>query len=258
MRFSEVCQIQKGNTKQLDDGFFIEYYSTKMKKEVTNPISESLYKLIIDYEKNIEMNEEYLFNRAQNKPMYTVTFADKFNDIIEPFNIKDENDSPYKFRPHDYRHTLASQMAKRNIPPTIIQAILHHESEQMTYSYIDANSKDRVESFKKFVNYRGLVANTNTDTIQAEWLRENINAQILPNGLCSLPVKLGKCPHINSCLNCDYFYTSMEFIEVHKNQIEKTKELIRIAEDNNWIHQVNTNTENLMRLNSIVNSLERG
>ena len=113
-------------------------------------------------------------------------------------------------------------MAKRNIPPTVIQAILHHESESMTYEYIDITSKDRIEAFKKFVNNKGLVLNPKHDTVKAEWLRENINAQILPNGLCSLPIKLGKCPHINSCLSCEYFYTSIEFIDVHKKQIKRS------------------------------------
>lgn len=256
MRVSEVCQIKKGETKCLDDGYFIEYYSSKMKKEVTNPISENLYKLIIEYEKNIKTDEKYIFSRELNRPMYAATFAKTFNDLIAPFEIKDEDNISYQFRPHDYRHTLATQMAKRNIPPTVIQAILHHESESMTYAYIDSTSSDRIATFKKFVDSKGLVLNSNADTTKAEWLRENINAQILPNGLCSLPIKLGKCPHINSCLNCDHFYTSIEFLEVHKNQIVKTEELIKVAETKNWKHQLNTNKKNLENLRNIVKTLE--
>lgn len=256
MRVSEVCQLEKGKTKKLDDGYFIEYFSVKMKKEVTNPISANLYKLIIEYEKKLNNNEKYLFSRELNMPMHAVTFADKFNDLIDPYNIRDENNNSYRFKPHDYRHTLATKMAKRNIPPTVIQTILHHESESMTYEYIDITSKDRIESFKKFVNYKGLVLNSNTDTVKAEWLRENINTQILPNGLCSLPIKLSKCPHINSCLTCEYFYTSIEFIDVHRKQIEKTEQLIVISENNNWNHQINTNKKSLEHLINIVKILE--
>ena len=51
------------------------------------------------------------------------------------------------------------------------------------------------------------------DEAYAEWARSYINTQILPNGVCAKPVKLGKCPHANSCLTCLDFRKSIDVLK---------------------------------------------
>lgn len=51
MRISEACTIKLDSTFTNNNGFFIKYYSKKMRKEVVNPIPESLYKLLEDQKK---------------------------------------------------------------------------------------------------------------------------------------------------------------------------------------------------------------
>ena len=261
MRVSEMCQIEIGKTHSLDDGYFLEYYNVKMKKNVTNPISESLFLLIRSREdellKTSDNKEVYLFPRMLMTPYNSNTFREQFNNYIEPFNIKTNDGNVYRFKPHDYRHTIASTMAKNDVPLHIIQSILHHESQQMTMAYIDKDSSERIEQYKDFVNNKGLKAEINMETAKLEWLRENINAQILPNGACSLPVKLGKCPNGNACLTCDSFLTSKKFLNVHKRQLVKTNELIEVSKANNWIHQVETNILIRDNLERIITSLEK-
>jgi hypothetical protein len=33
------------------------------------------------------------------------------------------------------------------------------------------------------------------DDVELQWFKKNINAQVLPNGYCRLPVVAGGCPH---------------------------------------------------------------
>lgn len=262
MRISEACQLKVGCTSNDVDGYFIQFYIQKMKKFGTNPIPKSLYDMIKTQEKIVkdtcDEKEIYLFPREFQKPYLSTTFRNKFNEFIEPYEIITAKGDPYRFRPHDYRHTLASYMAKTGIPAHVVQAILHHESQQMTMAYIDRDDKERIEQFKEFVDIKGLRAPISIETAQAEWLRANINAQLLPNGLCALPTKLGKCPHANSCLTCKNFRTSVRYLSIHKEQLRKTKDLIEVSKNNGWEQQVATNILIYENLTTIINKLEEG
>src|SRR5699024_10944011 len=77
------------------------------------------------------------------------------------------------------------------------------------------------------------------DDVELQWFKKNINAQVLPNGYCRLPVIAGGCPHANACLDCTHFCTSKQFLPQHEEQLERTEELLAIAKDK----QVRNTTE---------------
>ena len=140
--------------------------------------------------------------------------------------------------------------------------MLHHQSPEMTLAYAEMSEQHKIKKFKEFVNAKGELSpfksfdDVPEELITAEWLRQNINAQALPNGYCGMPIKLGKCPHANSCLECDNFRTSIEFLEQHKNQLKKTNELIKICEENNWKPQLETNKKLKNILEHLIERLE--
>lgn len=265
MRVSELCQMKMDCLYNTENGYFIKYYSPKMKKEVTNPIPENLYKLLrkqIEVTKNeLSENEKYIFASRPNKAYLSTTFQEQMKEELDKFDIKNPDGTKYNFKSHDYRHTVATNMLEQDIPLSVIQKILHHDSIEMSLAYAEVTDKRRIEKHKEFINIKGKVAPIDIDVkledvATVEWIRQNINAQMLPNGVCALPTKLKKCPHANSCLTCNSFRTSIEYLDIHKQQLARTEEYIEIAKKNNWIRQVETNEEVRDNLIKIISTLE--
>ena len=47
-------------------------------------------------------------------------------------------------------------------------------------------------------------------------------------GFCGLPLQQ-TCPHPNACLTCDHFLTTPEFLPLHRDQLQRTQELLAAA-----------------------------
>lgn len=254
MRVSEVCSIKRDAMFKNENGCFIRFFQQKMRKEVVNPISTSLYKLLIRQHQTVK-------NKFGNKTIYlfpyynldcypSAKFRERMQKWFKEQNIKNADGSDYVFRPHDYRHTLATTMILNDVPFSVIQKILHHESPEMTVAYIDIQDQKKIERYKEFINIKGekmpIFIETGMgidDLAKVEWLKKSINAQILPNGICSLPVAMGKCPHANSCLTCYHFRTSKEFLPIHEKHLKNVCRLIDYAKQKGWQRQVETNEE---------------
>lgn len=266
MRISEVCTVKIDSLYKKEEYYFIEYYQTKMKKEVSNPIPKVLYNML-EKQRQIIMNKydknaEYLFPSTKNKAFSSVYFKRKMDLLLADYDIKNLDGSRYKFNSHDYRHTLATKMIKKGISIDIIQKTLHHESPEMSLSYIDEMDERKINRYKKMININGEKQSVFLDkelqeVAEVKWLKEHINAQSLPNGVCALPVGLGDCPHANSCLVCEYFRTSCEFLSVHKKQLETTNKLLEKSKKNNWKMQIETNTKVKENLINIIKTLEK-
>jgi integrase/recombinase XerD len=78
---------------------------------------------------------------------------------------------------------------------------------------------------RKLAEYRGKVVDITGKVVQGEgvpissdavWLKRNILAQALPNGVCRLPIQQGECPHANACLTCVHFGTTKKYLPVLK------------------------------------------
>jgi hypothetical protein len=89
-----------------------------------------------------------------------------------------------------------------------------------------------------------------------QWFKKNINAQVLPNGYCRLPVIAGSCPHANACLDCTHFCTRKQFLPQHEEQLKRTEELLAVAKENQWQRQIETNNRIKERLEQIISSLK--
>lgn len=68
-------------------------------------------------------------------------------------------------------------------------------------------------------------------TAQAEWVRFNLGRVMasLPNGYCGRPPQQD-CPHPNACLTCPDFQTTVEFLDIHRRQVESNATLLAAAE----------------------------
>ncbi|UTI63909.1 hypothetical protein NBH00_21510 [Paraconexibacter antarcticus] len=91
----------------------------------------------------------------------------------------------------------------------------------------------------------------------AAWAKENLARakQTLPNGYCGLPLQQ-TCPHPNACLTCDSFLTTTEFLPAHREQLERTDELIASAQASGAQRLVDMNEPVRVNLIRIIEGLD--
>src|SRR5690606_13455168 len=98
----------------------------------------------------------------------------------------------------------------------------------MTIAYIDIIENEIKESYKDFYDKNGdkIVPDPESERIVLNYLDKAFNMQALPNGICTLPVKLGKCEHANACLTCNYFGTNENYLDILRQQLIETDHIL--------------------------------
>ncbi|MUG92598.1 tyrosine-type recombinase/integrase [Scytonema sp. UIC 10036] len=274
MRISELCNLSMNCIKQDSSGdFFLQYYQTKMKKEITIPITREV--TIIIQEQQQKTKEKYgqdvwfLFPspRRKDRARGKQSFIKNINLLIVENNICDENGNLWHFHPHQCRHTVGTSMINNGVPHHIVQKYLGHDSPTMTqvYAHIyDQTLKKEIAKYHdiRVVNVAGeVVESTNPEidnNLDLHILKKKVLAQSLPNGSCARPIILGECPHANACLTCGDFRTTIEFLEQHKTQLESTKKILKNAEEKDWQRHAEMNKRVKDNLEKILNTLESG
>ncbi|OKL38238.1 tyrosine-type recombinase/integrase [Domibacillus mangrovi] len=270
MRISELCTLKKGSVITDKEGdCFLKYYQWKMKKEHIIPISKEIAALILVQEQRVADNFDndcvYVFPRKDGSPLKQDTFRVKLNELAYEEKIIDKTGNVFRFHAHAFRHTVGTRMINNGVPQHIVQKFLGHESPEMTARYAHIFDETLKKEFTKFketlVTNNGSILELNEEEGEAnntdlQWFKKNINAQALPNGYCRLPVIAGPCPHANACLDCTNFCTSKQFLIEHEQHLERTKQVLDRARQNQWQRQVETNERVKNRLEQIIHSLK--
>jgi hypothetical protein len=191
--------------------------------------------------------------------------------LAEQRNITGPDGNIWPFQTHQFRHTVATRMINRHVPQPIVQRFLGHVSPEMTARYahiLDETLKKEFAQFKgKLVSIDGsecppsqiiteLARGTEDADLDVRWLKRNVAAQTLPNGLCALPVIQNDCPHANACLSCANYRTDIRYLEQHKAQLKKTEKLLETARANCWVRQIEINEKVHQSLIRIIAKLE--
>lgn len=269
MRISEICQLNINCLKKDNKGFYIVYYQQKMKKEVSNPIPENLYYLLLEQSeeviKRLGKDQQYLFCKKDGTPVLSNTFRDKMKSIVKSLNIRTSDGNLYNFRPHEYRHTFATNLVDRNVPFAVIQKLLHHKSPEMSLNYVEITGNRRKKKYIEFIDILGNKTKSLYDkeydvnkVYEVQWLKKELRSQALPNGYCALPTYLGRCPYSNKCLRCSHFKTTPEHVNILRRQLLRTNYLIKYFQKENNKESINDNIEIKNRLENIINSIDGG
>ncbi|WP_263363235.1 tyrosine-type recombinase/integrase [Candidatus Enterovibrio altilux] len=182
-----------------------------------------------------------------------------------------ESGSIYHFSFHMFRNTTATRMINNGVAQHIVQRYLGHESLTMTSIYAHIMDKTLKEEYAKFndkmADIKGAIYDVadvaesfsegcDADSIDSQWLKKNIAVQALPNGLCSLPVVQGSCPHANACLTCPNFRTDHRYLPQHKDQLNRTEEIIPTCSSKGWARKLEMNEKIKQSLVNIIEPLE--
>lgn len=259
MRISEVCTLEKDCLIHSGSNYMINFFSEKTDKTGYNLIPDNLYSLIEKHIKSLNDESDYIFRRAANPnlPFATSEYRKEMKKFVETNHITEENGKPYIFRSHAYRHKLCKDLTENNVSVFIIQKITHHKSVNMTLAYAEVRDSLRKKKFEEYINIAGDITPKERESIiTSEYLRSNLNAQILCNGLCSLNSKI-ECPHLNACLQCKFFLTSIEYLDIHKNHLAELEKKINFYKKNNMTSSLKTAEKDKSALISIIDKLEQ-
>ena len=190
--------------------------------------------------------------------------------LIEEYDIRDENGELLAFTSHMLRHTVASNLVESGVNQVFVQKFLGHKTPTMTNFYAQISEKkmrlelkfDDVDPQELKDIYGNIYKHVDYDLdekldgdLDKEWLRKNISAHILPNGICSLPIRQ-TCHHGNACLTCVSFRTGKQFKDKLEDQRERLIKIINIADEGGLRDQVMINTKTLEGLDKILENID--
>ncbi|WP_051470272.1 tyrosine-type recombinase/integrase [Fischerella sp. PCC 9605] len=279
LRVGELCQLPIDCLKQDAKGsWFIQFMRWKMNKEDTIPISVELAQVIQEQQQYIrdKLGEQYNYlfcgrlggscKEFIPKPnvMLDEAFVGYLKKLAEEFDIRDKSGKRWNFQSHQFRHTVGTRMINTGVPQHIVQRYLGHDSPHMTsvYAHIhDATLRKKIDEYlaTKVVNINGEIIESLHPELDndanLQWMKKKVLAETLPNGYCGLPAQL-TCSKGNACLTCGDFRTTIEFLDQHKEHLERTNKVLEVAKASGWHRQIQVNEDVKKSLENIINTLE--
>lgn len=252
IRISDICQLKLDCLCKTKNGYFIFHSIQKMQDVGGIPISKELYELVqqrIDYIKSLNYKETYLFPsvKKRNHPYNTGTYRNVLKRYTKKWGITTSSGETYNFVTHAFRHTISTELYNMGMSPTLIQlGVLHHTEINMSRHYIELNTDTHKKMLREKMDEEHFI---NQDSITP-------TDAILPNGYCNMPAKLS-CPNLSSCLTCQFFRTSIKFLDIHKEQLRQFKEQLTYFENNNFQQNAVIAKKQISILETIVASLEQ-
>ena len=135
IRVNEVCTIL-GDAYSFDgeDAYLtVTQYKMVSKKQI--PIPKTLYFLMREYiRKNAIGSDEYVFKNRRGGAYQASTFRSQVQRLCQEYQIGDPD---YIYRPHDFRHLVATQLFDTGASLQAIRDYHGHRDANMTRKYID-------------------------------------------------------------------------------------------------------------------------
>ncbi|MBQ9278309.1 MAG: tyrosine-type recombinase/integrase [Lachnospiraceae bacterium] len=135
LRINEICMLKGDAYFEEKNDTWIKVYQNKMYADKVIPIPKALYELMKDFiDKNGIGKDEYIFKNEKGGAYNVGTFRKRMIICCAEYGIRTNN---YIFRPHDYRHTIASNLFDSGATLQSIREYLGHKTEEMSKQYID-------------------------------------------------------------------------------------------------------------------------
>jgi integrase len=255
---------------------YLRFVNHKLSREAIIPISQRLLDQIRRQQQHVRElygpTPALLLPAPRKNPdgaraMSASVLSARLDRWMALCDIRDAAGRPARVTSHQFRHTLGTRLINNEVPMDTVRRLLDHESPEMTARY--ATIKDQTlrrewERYQQRINIRGevIALDPKGPISDAAWAKENLARakQTLPNGFCGLPLQQ-TCPHPNACLTCDHFLTTPEFLPLHRDQLDRTRELLASARHNGRQRLVAMNEPvegNLLRIIDGLEALEVG
>jgi integrase len=246
----------------------LRFASSKMRAEHLLPLSTRAVEAIRTQQQHVHQTcpdgSAWLFpsRSDQHLPVPYDTFRRAFAGWQRRIGLHDETGCATSVTIHRLRHTLGTRMINSGVPEHVIQRLLGHASPAMTAVYAHMHDTTIRAEFERYcqtrVDVEGQLLGFDPQavTADAEWVKHRLAraADALPNGYCGRPPQQD-CPHPNACLTCPDFQTTAEFLPVHQQQAELTRELLDAAQTAGRHRQADNHRKVLISLDKIIGSL---
>lgn len=250
---------------------YLRFFNHKLTREAIIPISQQLLEQLRrqqqDLAERFAPRPPILLPRPHANPDGTLPFQwSALNRRLRRWatdcGIHDATGQPVSVTAHQFRHTVGTRMINNDVPMDTVQFMLDHASPEMTarYATVKRETVRRIwERYQERINVRGEIVRLDPDGPlgDAAWAKENLARarQTLPNGYCGLPLQQ-QCPHPNACLTCDNFLTTTEFLPIHVEQLERTRQLQADARERGNERVVEMNEPVRLNLVRIIDGLQ--
>jgi integrase len=247
----------------------LRFASSKMRAEHLLPLSVRAVEAIRAQQHHVRQTcpegSAWLFpsRSDQHQPVPYETFRRAFGCWQARIGLHDETGCATMVNVHRLRHTLGTRLINSGVPEHVIQRLLGHASPAMTAVYAHMHDTTIRAEFERYsqtrvdVEGRLLGFDPQAVTANAEWVKHRLSraSDTLPNGYCGRPPQQD-CPHPNACLTCPDFQTTAEFLPVHRQQAELTRELLDAAQTAGRNRQADNHRKVLISLDKIIGSLQ--
>jgi integrase len=247
----------------------LRFTAAKMRAEHLLPLSARAAEAIRAQQHDVDQTHPngsaWLFPSrfAPDLPVPYDTLRRAFTIWQQHIGLHDEAGRAVHVTIHQLRHSLGTRLINSGVPQHVIQRLLTHASPEMTAVYAHLHDTTIRVEFERYcqtrvdVEGRRLGFDPTAVTADAEWVKHRLAraTDTLPNGYCGRPPQQD-CPHPNACLTCPDFQTTVEFLPVHRQQAETTRELLGAAEAAGRQRQADNHRKVLISLDKIIASLE--
>ena len=247
----------------------LRFTASKMRAEHLLPLSKRAAEAIRAQQRTVTETHpdgsEWLFPSrfAPDLPVPYDTLRRAFTIWQQRIGLHDEAGRDVHVTIHQLRHSLGTRLINSGVPQHVIQRLLTHASPEMTAVYAHMHDSTIRAEFERYcqtrvdVEGRRLGFDPTAVTADAEWVKHRLAraTDTLANGYCGRPPQQ-ECPHPNACLTCPDFQTTVEFLPIHRQQADRTRELLTVAEDSGRQRQADNHRKVLISLDKIVASLE--
>jgi integrase len=229
-----------------DGAPYLRYWNHKRRREAVVPITDRAVEAIAAQQAWVREHFpgcEWLFPRlvANGRGRAPMGYAFVYKTLerwAQALDLRDGQGDRLVLHAHAFRHTYATGLVNSDVDLFSVQTLLDHDSPEMTWRYARLSKETlrrKWEQGQQRINIRGEIVALDVDgeLSDAAWAKEQIARakQSLPNGWCGLPLQQ-TCPHPNACLTCPAFLTDQTFLAQHREQLERTEQLIEHGKTN--------------------------
>ncbi len=198
--------------------------------------------------------QRYLFRTKRGLYRFQ-RFCDHLNELAQHLPIVGPDGRIYRFKPHQFRYTVGTQMINNGLGIADVMAYLDHMSPEMTLRYAEISDETLKQKFKALVlsgqATGGLALEVlrgqleQGDERELDWVVSNLRRLSLPWGYCLHHAKATTCPYgQNVCFTkdhgpCHKLVTTPEHAPVMVATLQDLRKSKQIADEKGWELYVN-------------------
>ncbi len=239
-RIGDVISLKRGCLHQSGDNWYADIYISKTKNDTRILLSKEVHKIIEEYlavtADSVFTDADYMFPapRKRNWHISERYYSDEIKAFIVRNNICNSDGTLYRFQSHSLRHRQATKITETGLSIFYVAKALSHGHLEMSACYID-NREEHIKNMRGFIDSSGLPTPLVSfpkviDGDFKTWLKKHGNAFMVQDGICDRSSRFGQCPlGQNTCITCEYYRTSPEFLPYHRERLAQLNELRVLA-----------------------------